>query len=244
MITLANLRSIYLALKNAVDINVSRAWPQGNPQLPAITYALKSWQVQADNNAICTIQVQIRSQIQEEGDTYTEQVQAAMLGQGFSLSFAQDGQEHMSGFFLRTLQFTRRYAIPADPGGESITFRVWDEGISNYRDLPSTPLLRLQMQPATRQAVPSDSFEQLGTNLAPIYGGSINPGRLILRSSHAPGNLGANLIGNAFWAASELRFLYTLPGVDPSQVQYGQVVAWYNNPLGLYAEIALRYPLR
>lgn len=235
---LAVMQSVYQALKNGLEIPVSRSWPQTPPALPGCTFHLGSWVRQADGSARVSFKVLLRTELQEQGDVYTDQAVPAMLALGYVLEAAEDSFESETGVFVRDLSFMGLEAAPLKPPDASPDFHAAVLGAGEWHSLPEPASFTLK--PASRGLIAPQTADFDAQALPYFSLERIRPAVLVITAPYQPDLPALDYLRPAFRIGNEiaLRVSYRLP--QNPETLLGVLTAFHASALGIYLELAVR----
>ncbi len=185
--------SIYNALTAGVACSVSRSWPQRDPQLPTLSFRLKSWSHSPDGSANAVMFVQIRAPSPGYCDELFAQAETALAPLGFLLSAASDEVEEATGFFLKDLDFSITL------GGDSPTtpvvapLRLLVKPLASFVQVNG--LTVLSVKPASRPLV---SIASLSTSSLSFFPGPITQDLITVSGEWIPADPGQAALAAGF----------------------------------------------
>lgn len=237
--TLTHMRAVYTALRAGLPLlNVTRAWPQAPVASPSCSFRLSSCALQADGTYRLRIQVLLRVQMQEEGDTCTALVLSALVPLGYQLLEAREELENETGFFLRAMDLQKAIAHPNNPEQtlQPLSLRVYLD-TNTALELPAP--FTLSTTPATRRAYGTSTLSFSGSTLPPFAPGRINPGSITVYCPWQAGHAGLEAVRQAFLTGGEL--LLDLVNQDKAPVsKRGMVTSFHVKPPGCEFVVLLR----
>lgn len=187
------MQSVFNALRAGFPAftPITRAWPQSDASVPAVSFRVKSWEKQKDGSAVLVLRLVLSVATPCQGDDYTSKALLALAPLGYSLAFAEDSVDQATGVFLRILDFAALMDGPA--AASALVFSVQPQGSPSL--VPVLGLSGISVLPATRQPVPVNTLSLASPSWA---FGKLIPMAVKLQGMYLPNDPGQITLIHAF----------------------------------------------
>lgn len=234
----ATMTAAWNALKNGLECDVIRAWPQTTAPIPACFFRVQSWDKNPDGSDTLLLAVVMRTSSPVIGDEYTAAAAAALLPLNYALVHAEDSVESETGFFLRELTFSLvQNAPPIIPPPPTpleeqfpLLLYVWDSAAGTTRVLPSP--LQASFIAESKQFTNTDHFANSANNFPAFPVGVRSPGSITFSCNLVQDDPALALLQATYAAGNTLGYYLRYRFSNLYNFQ-GIITSWHCSPLGV-----------